>query len=139
MQGRTKTLAAAAALLMGTTALSGCSLSGSSPASSKTITVAYEEYGDFTQLNTEMQTIKKEYQTAHPGYTVDLEPIQAAGCVENNRLHSEIPLLPIAPERQGAGRDSIWPHLVDARQAPPDIGQSSANVRGGVGIIAALN
>ena len=78
MQRRTKTLSAAAALLVATTALTGCSLSGSSSASSKTITVAYEEYGDFTQLNTEMQTIKKEYEAAHPGYTVELEPIEAA-------------------------------------------------------------
>ena len=89
MQRRTKTLAAAAALLVGTTALSGCSLSGSSTASSKTITVAYEEYGDFTQLNTEMQTIKKEYETAHPGYTVTLEPIQA----DENDYYTKLTLM----------------------------------------------
>jgi len=79
MQGRTKVMATAAALLVGTTGLTGCSLSsGSSSASSKTITVAYEEFGDFTQLNTEMQLIKKQYETAHPGFTVKLEPIQAS-------------------------------------------------------------
>jgi len=89
MQRRTKTLAAAAALLVGTTALSGCSLSSSSTASSKTITVAYEEYGDFTQLNTEMQTIKKEYETAHPGYTVNLEPIQA----DENDYYTKLTLM----------------------------------------------
>ena len=89
MQRRTKTLAAAAALLVGTTALNGCSLSGSSTASSKTITVAYEEYGDFTQLNTEMQTIKKEYETAHPGYTVTLEPIQA----DENDYYTKLTLM----------------------------------------------
>ena len=89
MQRRTKIVAAAAALLVGGSALSGCSISGSSSASSKTITVAYEEYGDFTQLNTEMQTIKKEYQTAHPGYTVDLEPIQA----DENDYYTKLTLM----------------------------------------------
>jgi multiple sugar transport system substrate-binding protein len=89
MQRRTKIVAAAAALLVGGSTLSGCSISGSSSASSKTITVAYEEYGDFTQLNTEMQTIKKEYQTAHPGYTVDLEPIQA----DENDYYTKLTLM----------------------------------------------
>jgi multiple sugar transport system substrate-binding protein len=76
--GRSRALAAAAALLMGTAGLSGCTLSSSSSAGSKTLTVAYEEYGDFTQLNTEMQSLKTQYQAAHPGYTVNLEPIQAS-------------------------------------------------------------
>ena len=89
MQGRTKVVAAAAALLVGSTALSGCSLSSSSSAGSKTITVAYEEYGDFTQLNTEMQTIKTEYQAAHPGYTVDLEPIEA----DENDYYTKLTLM----------------------------------------------
>ena len=78
MQGRTKVIATAAALLVGATGLSGCSLSSSSSAGSKTITVAYQEYGDFIQLNAEMQTVKKQYEAAHPGYTVKLEPIQAS-------------------------------------------------------------
>ena len=89
MQGRTKVVAAAAALLVGSSALSGCSLSSSSPAGSKTITVAYEEYGDFTQMNTEMQTVKKEYEAAHPGYTVTLEPIQA----DENDYYTKLTLM----------------------------------------------
>jgi multiple sugar transport system substrate-binding protein len=82
MQGRrkpgAKAVTAAAVLLAGSACLTGCTLSGSSSGGSKTITVAYQEYGDFTQLNAEMQTVKSEYQAAHPGYTVDLEPIQAS-------------------------------------------------------------
>ena len=89
MQGRTKIVAAAAALLVGTTALSGCSLSSSSSGGSKTITVAYEEFGDFTQMNTEMEAVKTEYQKAHPGYTVDLEPIQA----DENDYYTKLTLM----------------------------------------------
>jgi multiple sugar transport system substrate-binding protein len=78
MQGSTRAVAAAAALLVGSGVLAGCSSSGSSSAGSKTVTVAYEEFGDFTQLNTEMLAVKKQYEAAHPGYTVKLEPIQAS-------------------------------------------------------------
>ena len=82
MQGRSrerrKFAAAAAALLAGAASLSGCTLSGSSSGGAKTITVAYQDFGNFTQLNTEMQTVKSEYEAAHPGYTVDLEPIKAS-------------------------------------------------------------
>lgn len=82
MQGRSrergKITAVVAALLAGTAGLTGCTLSSSSSGGSKTITVAYQEFGAFTQLNAEMQTVKKEYESAHPGYTVKLEPIQAS-------------------------------------------------------------
>ncbi|HTJ70752.1 MAG TPA: extracellular solute-binding protein [Actinospica sp.] len=79
MHGRRKLVAAAGTLLLGAASLSGCTISsGSSSASSKTITVAYQEYGDFTQLNTEMQSLKTQYEKANPGYTVKLEPIQAS-------------------------------------------------------------
>jgi multiple sugar transport system substrate-binding protein len=75
MQARTRAVAAATALILGAGVLAGCS--GSST-SSKTITVAYQEFGDFTQLNTQMQSVKAQYEKAHPGYTVKLEPIQAS-------------------------------------------------------------
>jgi multiple sugar transport system substrate-binding protein len=79
LQGRRKIVAGAGALLLGAATLSGCTISsGSSSASSKTITVAYQEFGSFIQLNAEMQTLKKQYEAAHPGYTVNLEPIQAS-------------------------------------------------------------
>lgn len=82
MQGRSRArargAAAAAALLAATTGLSACTLSSSSSGGSKTITVAYQEFGNFTQLNAEMKTVKSEYEAAHPGYTVKLEPIQAS-------------------------------------------------------------
>jgi multiple sugar transport system substrate-binding protein len=79
MHGRRKIVAAAGALLLGAASVSGCTLSsGSASSSSKTITVAYQEFGSFIQLNTEMQTLKKQYEAAHPGTTVQLEPIQAS-------------------------------------------------------------
>lgn len=79
MQGRRKIVAGAGALLLGAATLSGCTISsGSSSASSKTLTVAYQEFGSFIQLNAEMQTLKKQYEAAHPGSTVKLEPIQAS-------------------------------------------------------------
>jgi multiple sugar transport system substrate-binding protein len=79
MQGRRKIVAAAGTLLLGAASLTGCTLSsGSSSGGAKTITVAYQEYGDFTQLNTEMQSLKTQYEKANPGYTVKLEPIQAS-------------------------------------------------------------
>ncbi|HEY3871903.1 MAG TPA: extracellular solute-binding protein [Actinocrinis sp.] len=77
MQGHTKATIVAAALLVGGASLAGCSSSGSS-AGSKTITVAYQDYGDFTQMNTEMQAVAKQYEAAHPGWTVKLEPIEAS-------------------------------------------------------------
>jgi multiple sugar transport system substrate-binding protein len=79
LQGRRKIVAAAGTLLLGAASLSGCTISsGSASAGSKTITVAYQEFGSFTQLNTEMQSLKTQYEKAHPGYTVNLEPIQAS-------------------------------------------------------------
>jgi multiple sugar transport system substrate-binding protein len=76
----------AAATIIGTAA--GCS-SGSSKSStnsggsnssgkSVTISVAYEKFGPSTQLDALFKTVKPEYEAAHPGYKVNLEPIQAA-------------------------------------------------------------
>ncbi len=78
MQASTRVLVAATTLILGAGGLSACSSSGSGSAGSKTVTVAYEEFGDFTQLNTQMLLVKKQYEAAHPGFTVKLEPIQAA-------------------------------------------------------------
>ena len=72
---------AVAAVALGSVA--GCS-SGSSGGSSggggggsKTIKVAYEKFGTFVQMDQQMKLVKKEYEKAHPGYSVQLEPIQA--------------------------------------------------------------
>jgi multiple sugar transport system substrate-binding protein len=68
-------IAALAALtLTGTVACS----SGNSGSSSKTITVAYQKFGAFVQLDDQMKKVKTEFEKAHPGYTVKLLPIEAA-------------------------------------------------------------
>jgi multiple sugar transport system substrate-binding protein len=70
---RTLTIAALAALaLTGTVA---CSSGGGN--SAKTITVAYQKFGSFVQLDNEMKKVKGEYEKAHSGYTVKLVPIEA--------------------------------------------------------------
>lgn len=69
------TIAALAALtLTGTVACS----SGNSGSSSKTITVAYQKFGAFIQMDDQMKKVKAQYEKAHPGYTVKLQPIEAA-------------------------------------------------------------
>lgn len=90
MQGRRKIIATAGALLLGAASLGGCTLSsGSASSDSKTITVAYQLFGNFTQLNTEMESVKKQYESAHPGYTVKLEPIQA----DENDYYTKLTLM----------------------------------------------
>ena len=56
-------------------ALTGCSSSGSS---SHEIKVAYQKFGNFTQMDTQMKLVKKQYEAAHKGTTVKLIPIQAS-------------------------------------------------------------
>jgi multiple sugar transport system substrate-binding protein len=57
-------------------ALSACSSSGSG-GSSKTLKIAYEKFGAFTQMDSDMRMVKAQYEKAHPGMKVVLEPIQA--------------------------------------------------------------
>jgi multiple sugar transport system substrate-binding protein len=90
MRGRTRIVAAAAALLVGCAAFtSGCSLTGSSKAGAKTITVVYQENSGFMQLDAQLKTVKKEYEAAHPGYTVDLQPINA----QENDYYTKLTLM----------------------------------------------
>jgi multiple sugar transport system substrate-binding protein len=73
------------------TAIAGAGLSGcsSSSASAKTITIAYEVDGSFNQMDQLMHLAKTAYEKAHPGYTVDLEPIQA----EENSYYTKLDLM----------------------------------------------
>lgn len=76
-------LTAAVAAVAGMSLVAGCSAGGSSGGgnsgggSNKTIRVAYQKFGQFTQMDTLMQTVKKEYEASHKGTTVTLVPIQA--------------------------------------------------------------
>lgn len=57
--------------------LAACSGGGSSGGDGKTIKVAYQKYGSFTQMDDHMQKVKTEFEAAHPGVKVQLVPIQA--------------------------------------------------------------
>jgi len=76
MMRRTFTaLAALAALTL--TGAAACSSSDSGK-SDKTITVAYQKFGTFVQMDDHMKKVKTAYEAAHPGYTVKLVPIEAS-------------------------------------------------------------
>ncbi len=68
-------------------ALSACSSSGSG--SPDTITVAYENFGSFTQMDQLMKKVKAEYEKANPKMTVKLEPIQA----DENDYYTKLDLM----------------------------------------------
>ena len=84
MSRRTALVAVTLAATLG--ALPACSSSsssgsggsgGASDGASKTITIAYQKFGAFTQMDSHMTKVKAEYEAAHPGMTVKLNPIQA--------------------------------------------------------------
>jgi multiple sugar transport system substrate-binding protein len=77
---------AVAAVALGSAA--GCS-SSSSGGDSKTIKVAYQKFGNFVQMDQHMKKVKAEYEKAHPGYTVKLEPIQA----DENSYYTKLNLM----------------------------------------------
>ena len=77
----------AAATAVGT--LSACSSSGGSSSNGKTIKVAYQKFGAFVQMDQHMQKVKKEYEKAHPGFKVELEPIQA----DENSYYTKLNLM----------------------------------------------
>jgi multiple sugar transport system substrate-binding protein len=60
-----------------TASVAGCG-SSSSDSQNKTITIAYQKFGAFIQLDNQLQKVKTQYEAAHPGYTVKLQPIEAA-------------------------------------------------------------
>jgi len=57
------------------TALAGCS---SAASGDKVVKVAYQTFGAFTQMDTNMKAVKKEYEAANTGVTVKLVPIAAS-------------------------------------------------------------
>jgi len=75
-----KRFATAAALgIAAALVLAGCSAPGSTGSSSSgTIKVAYQKFGNFTQMDTQMKEVKKQFEAANKGVKVQLIPIQAA-------------------------------------------------------------
>lgn len=71
------------------TSVAACGSSGGSGGGSKTISVAYEKFGTFTQMDQLMKRVKTQYEKAHPGMTVKLEPIQA----DENDYYTKLDLM----------------------------------------------
>lgn len=57
-------------------ALAGCS-SAADGGDKQTLKIVYQETDSFTALDTLFNTIKPEFEAAHEGVTIDLQPIQA--------------------------------------------------------------
>jgi multiple sugar transport system substrate-binding protein len=72
-----RSVAIAALTALSLTGAAACS-SGSSDSSTKTLTIAYQKFGAFIQLDDQMKKVKTEYEKAHPGFTVKLLPIVAS-------------------------------------------------------------
>ena len=68
-------LGATAALVLSACGAGG--VAGGSGGDSKTIKVAYMKFGTFTQLDSHMKDVKKTFEAAHKGLTVQLMPIEA--------------------------------------------------------------
>lgn len=85
---RRKILAALTIGLTAVGALSACSSSGSG-GSSKTLKIAYQKFGAFTQMDAHMHLVKTQYEKAHPGIKVELEPIQA----DENSYYTKLNLM----------------------------------------------
>jgi multiple sugar transport system substrate-binding protein len=83
---RTRLIAAVAAAAIAAVGLAGCSSSGSS---SSTIKIAYQKFGAFQQLDTQMKATKIEFQKKYPNITVDLVPIQA----QENDYYTKLALM----------------------------------------------
>jgi multiple sugar transport system substrate-binding protein len=83
-------LAALSALVV---TAAGCGSSGSGD-SDKTVTVAYQKFGAFIQLDDQLKKVKAEYEQAHPGYKVELLPIEAA----ENDYYTKLSLMNRSPK-----------------------------------------
>jgi multiple sugar transport system substrate-binding protein len=87
------TLAVAALAALALTAPAACSSGGSGSSSAKTITVAYQKFGSFVQLDDQLKKVKTQYEQAHPGYTVKLVPIEAS----ENDYYTKLSLMNRSP------------------------------------------
>ncbi len=87
LQRKSVTMFALAATTL--TALVGCSSGSTQSGGSKTITVAYQKFGAFVQMDQHMTKVKQAYEAAHPGMTVKLEPIQA----DENSYYTKLNLM----------------------------------------------
>ena len=70
-----RTMTSLALIGGGALLLSGCGGGGAGDAD--TIRVAYQKFGNFTQLDDLLQEVKEEFEETHEGLTVELVPIEA--------------------------------------------------------------
>ena len=84
-------LAALSALALAASAACG---SSGGDSDGKTITIAYQKFGAFIQLDNQLQKVKTQYESAHPGYTVKLLPIEAA----ENDYYTKLSLMNRSPK-----------------------------------------
>ncbi|MEY9931092.1 multiple sugar transport system substrate-binding protein [Catenulispora sp. GP43] len=71
-------------------ALTACSSSSSSGGSGgKTLKVAYQKFGNEIHVDAHMQKVKEQFEAAHPGVTVKLDPINVA----ENDYYTKIDLM----------------------------------------------
>ncbi|MEV6493408.1 extracellular solute-binding protein [Actinoplanes sp. NPDC051633] len=68
--------------------------SSDSESDGKTITIAYQKFGSFIQLDKQLQTVKTQFEQAHQGYTVKLLPIEAA----ENDYYTKLSLMNRSPK-----------------------------------------
>ncbi|GAA2349007.1 extracellular solute-binding protein [Dactylosporangium salmoneum] len=74
--------------------LAGAAACSSGPSDSgRTITVAYQKFGNFTQMDDHMKKVKSAYESAHQGYTVKLVPIEAS----ENDYYTKLSLMNRSP------------------------------------------
>ncbi|WP_350346997.1 extracellular solute-binding protein [Agromyces sp. G08B096] len=85
-----RVIPAAAAVALAVGALAGCS---STDGGDDEITVAYQKFGNFIQLDELMKSVKEEYEAANEGITVKLVPIEA----QQNDYFTKLALMNKAP------------------------------------------
>ena len=84
-------LAALSALVV---TAAGCGSSDDGGDHDKTVTIAYQKFGAFIQLDNQLKKVKAEYEQAHPGYQVELLPIEAA----ENDYYTKLSLMNRSPK-----------------------------------------
>ena len=85
-------VAGLSALVLTATAACGSSSGGGSE--KKTITVAYQKFGANIQLDSQLKTVKTQFESAHHGYTVKLSPIEAS----ENDYYTKLSLMNRSPK-----------------------------------------
>ncbi|MFG1610774.1 extracellular solute-binding protein [Actinoplanes sp. NPDC049265] len=91
---RPKLVLAALSALVLTASAAACGGGDDGGAEGKTVTIAYQKFGSFVQLDKQLQDVKKTYEAAHAGYTVKLVPIEAA----ENDYYTKLSLMNRSPK-----------------------------------------